>query len=84
MVEESANHHLKVVRVEFGMGSSLEQVDLMRSRLGRYVMACPLPCGILEVHQNLKLCSDRTVLRGGKRLRMNAYWYHANRILVRL
>lgn len=84
MVEENANHHLVVVRAEFVVGSSLVQVDLVRGRLGKDVMACPLPCEILEVHQNLELCSDRIVLRGRKRRRTNAYWHHADRILVRL
>jgi hypothetical protein len=81
MVEENANHHLEVVRAEFGVGSSPGQVDLVRSRLGRDVVACPLPCEILQAHQNLELCSDRIVLRGEKRRRTDAYWH---RILVRL
>lgn len=84
MVEENANHHLVVVRVEFGVGSSLVQVDLVWGRLGRDVMACPLPCEVLEVHQNLELCSDRIVPHGGKRRRTDAYWHHVDRILVRL
>lgn len=84
MVEENANHHLVVVQVEFGVGSSLGQVDLVRGRLGRDVMACPLPCEVLEVHQSLELRSDRIVPRGEKRRRTNAYWHHVDRILVRL
>lgn len=79
MVEENANRQEVVWE-----RNSLEQVDLVRGRLGRDVVACPLPCKVLEVHQNLELYSDGIVLRGGKRRRVNACWHHVDRILVRL
>lgn len=83
MVEEHANHQ-KVVWVKIGVGSSLGQADLVRSSLRRDAVVCPLPCGALEVHQDLALCSDRIVPRGGKRWRVNACWHHVGHILVRL
>jgi hypothetical protein len=72
------------VRETSGVGNSLGKVDLVQGRLDWDVVACPLPCKFLEVHQNLELYSDRIVPRGGKRRRVNACWNHVDRILVRL